>query len=95
MITKEDFKKLELNKFEHVKKYSQLLNDEPENLLTCQASNSYDSLINKSIKMGTLNLKHNGEFFDVIFRNISGNTFVFYPEKSLIIISQSSLDNLL
>ena len=95
MISKEDFKKLELDKFEHVKKYSQLLNDKPENLLACQDSISYDNLINKSIKMGTLNLKHNSDFFDVIFRNISGSIFAFYPEKRIIIISQSSLDRLL
>ena len=95
MITKEDFKKLDLNKFEHTKKYNQLLDSKPEELLICQESKSYESLINKSIKMGTLNLKHNGDFFDVVFRNISGNAFAFYPEKQIIIIGQSSLDRLL
>ena len=36
-----------------------------------------DTLSDNSIKMGTISLKHNGEFFDVVFRNISGNTFAF------------------
>ena len=95
MIIKEDFKKLDLNKFEHTKKYCQLFNSKPEELLICQESISYNNLINKSIKMGTLNLKHNGDFFDVVFRNISGSTFAFYPEKKIIIIGQISLDRLL
>ena len=95
MITKEDFKKLDLNKFEHTKKYSQLLNAKPEDLLVCQESISHEILINKSIKMGTLNLKYNGDFFDVVFRNISGSVFALYPEKKIIIIGQSSLDRLL
>ena len=95
MITKKDFKKLDTDKFGHVKKYSQLLNDKPEDLLICQESSSYENLINKSIKMGTLNLKYNGDFFDVVFRNISGSAFAFYPEKKIIIIGQHSLDRLL
>ena len=95
MITKKDFKKLDLNEFEHTKKYSQLLNDKPQDLLICQESSSYESLINKSIKMGTLNLKYNGEFFDVVFRNVSGSAFAFYPEKKIIIIGRRSLDRLL
>ena len=95
MIIKEDFEKLDLVKFEHTKKYSQLLNARPDELLICQESRSYSSLINKSIKMGTLNLKHNGDFFDVVFRNISGSAFAFYPERKIIIIGQRSLDRLL
>ena len=95
LIIKEDFKKLDLEKFEHTKKYSQLLNDKPENLLICQKSSSYEYLINKSIKMGTLNIKYNGDFFDVIFRNISGSAFAFYPEKNVIVIGRHSLERLL
>ncbi len=95
MITKEDFKKLDLDKFEHTKKYSQLLSSKPEDLLICQESSSYESLINKSIKMGTLNLKHNGDFFDVVFRNISGSAFAFYPGKKVIIIGYQALNRLL
>ena len=95
MIKKEDFKKIDLNKFEHAKKYSQLLNAKPEDLMICHESDSYNSLINKSIKMGTLNIKHNDKFFDVVFRNVSGNAFAFYPGKKIIIISQNSLDRLL
>lgn len=95
MINSEDFEKLDISKFEHVKMYTQLLNNEEEDLFSCQDSNSYNTLLNKSVKMGTLNVKHNGEYFDVSFRNISGNAFAFYPEKEIIIIGQSSLDRLL
>ena len=95
MITREDFTTLDLNKFEHTKKYCQLLSSKPEDLMMCKESNSYSSLINKSIKMGTLNLKYNGKFFDVVFRNISGNPFAFYPGMQLIIIGNRSLDRLL
>ena len=49
MITKKDFKKLDLNEFEHTKKYSQLLNDKPQDLLICQESSSYESLINNDL----------------------------------------------
>tara|TARA_B100001094_G_scaffold182934_1_gene177344 strand:- start:295 stop:582 length:288 start_codon:yes stop_codon:yes gene_type:complete len=95
LIAKEDFTILDLNKFEHAKKYCQLLNSKPEDLMMCKESNSYNNLINKSIKMVTLNLKHNGDFFNVVFRNISGSAFAFYPEKKIIIIGQSSLYRLL
>lgn len=95
MINIKDFKNFNISSFDHVKKYSQLLNDKPENLLICHDSDSYKTLINKSVKMGTLNLKYNGDFFDVVFRNISGCSFAFYPEKKVIIIGQSSLNRLL
>lgn len=95
MIIKEDFMMLDFNKFEHTKKYCQLLSSKPEDLMMCKESNSYNSLINKSNKMGTLNLKYNGEFFDVVFRNIAGNPFAFYPGMKLIIIGRRSLDRLL
>ena len=95
MIIKEDFTILDINKFDHAKKYCQLLNSKPEELMTCKESDSFNNLFNESIKMGTISLKHNGEFFDVVFRNISGNTFALYPEIPLIIIGRRSLDQLL
>jgi hypothetical protein len=95
LITKEDFEKLDISKFEHVKMYTQLLSNNEEELFSCQESKSYKELLDKSVKMGTLNVKYNGDYFDVSFRNILGSSFAFYPEKKTIIISQSSLDRLL
>lgn len=95
MIKKESFFELDLTEFEHAKKYAQLLNSSPDELLITANIKTVEDLINKSIKMGTLNLKHNNEYFDVSFRNISGNTFAFYPKTNTVIIGASSLDRLL
>ena len=95
MIKKESFFNLDLTEFEHAKKYAQLLNSDPSDLLVTANTKTVEDLINKSIKMGTLNLKHNNEYFDVAFRNISGNTFAFYADTNTVIIGSSSLDRLL
>lgn len=95
MIKKESFFELDLSKFEHAKKYAQLLNSDPSDLLVTANTKTVEDLLNKSIKMGTLNLKHNNEYFDVAFRNISGNTFAFYADTNTVIIGSSSLDRLL
>lgn len=94
MINKESFLKLELKDFEHTKKYAQLLNSSPDDLLFSTEKETVNDLINKSIKMGTLNLKYNDAHFDVGIRNISGNTFAYYPENGTVIIGSSSLDRL-
>ena len=94
MIKKESFLKLETKDFEHTKKYAQLLNASPEELLFTTEKETVKDLIDKSIKMGTLNLKYNGVPFDIGIRNISGNTFAYYPENGTVIIGSSSLDRL-
>ena len=95
MIKRETFFDLDLSEFEHAKKYAQLLNSDSDKLLISANNKTVDDLLNKSIKMGTLNFKHNNKYFDVAFRNISGNTFAFYPETRTVIIGASSLERLL
>ena len=95
MIKRETFFDLDLSEFEHAKKYAQLLNSDPDKLLISANNKTVDDLLNKSIKMGTLNFKHNNKYFNVAFRNISGNTFAFYPENRTVIIGASSLERLL
>ena len=89
------FKKIESDKFNHAKKYAQLLSSSENDLLICDDQEFVNDTLNKSIKMGTLTIKDNGTSFEVNFRNISGCAFAYYPENNLIIVGKRFVNKIL
>jgi len=89
------FKKIESDKFNHAKKYAQLLSSSENDLLICDDQEFVNDTLTKSIKMGTLTIKDNGKTFEVNFRNISGCAFAYYPENNLIIVGKRFVNKIL
>lgn len=82
------FKRIESEKFNHAKKYAQLLSSSESDLLICDNKEFVNDILDKSIKMGTLTIKDNGKTFEVNFRSISGCSFAYYPADNLIIVGK-------